>query len=472
MKKVVSLIISIIIGIIFCFNVGVAADLSKSEIETYLNVISDRQMNTVKNPTYGSVGGEWTVIGLARYGTITQEYMSIYKSNLKKILDERSGILSATKYTEYARVSIALASIEENPANFSGYNLLKPLAEYDNIVDQGINGAVYALIAFDCGGYDIPSPKEDYSGKKTTRELLKKAILDKQLDDGGWAFSGTRGDTDMTAMTIEALAPYYNKETNVTAAINKGLTFLSNAQKENGGYVSGAIQNCESTAQVLTAISGLGINISDKRFIKNENTILDGLMQYYSDGGFKHVAGGKVNQMATDQAMYALTAYFRNLEDDNGLYEMKDGMTRRDIKETSQSITKKSLEKKNGKKHKKNTSKTSVKAKINKKQNNVTNNPTNNPTMMESETLTAETETTKKNKKPKKKKSDETTISKTDIQSESEIRTTEKSSTTNQDSKKGSNTGILCIVIIVGGFGGVAGYMVYKKMKTENKGKK
>lgn len=452
---------------------------TQNEITRYLDSIARYELTTIKNPSYGSVGGEWTIMGLARYGTITDNYISLYKSNLAKKLKACDGILSTQKYTEYARVVIALTSIEENPGNYGGYNLLKPLAEFDKVTAQGANGVVYTLIALDCGDYDIPKPGNDYKGKITTRDELVNIILNKQLEDGGWSFMGTKSDTDMTAMVIQALAPYYYKDEKVKKAVDRGLDRLGELQQKDGGYKTGKLENCESTAQVLTALSVMNIGIEDHRFVKDGKTIIDGMMKYYRNGGFSHLPDGDVNQMATDQAMYAMTAYYRSISGMNGLYKMKDGMTRRELKEekTSENATKENTEeqgsnKKKTLKSKKSTKTVSKKTVKSSKVNNDTNNSTNNPTMVNGETMTAEIETAKKDKKPKKKKSDETTISKTDIQSESEISTTEKSSATNQDSKKSSTTGILCIVIIIGGSSGAAGYNIYKKRKIKNKGKK
>jgi hypothetical protein len=412
MKKVVALIIAVIIGIVCSFPAEASTNLSKSELESYLDVISTRQLNTVKNPTYGSVGGEWTIIGLARYGTITEEYMSTYKDNLKKSLEEREGVLSATKYTEYARVCIALTAIEENPESFCNYNLLKPLSEYDKVAEQGINGLVYTLIALDCGDYEIPTPKESYDGTKTTRELLKKGILEKQFEDGGWAISGTKGDADVTAMAITALSQYYKKDSQVKTAIDAGLKFLSSIQKESGGYATGGAENCESTAQVLTAIASLGLRASDKRFIKEGNTILDGLMKYYSDGGFKHVESGKVNQMATDQAMYALTAYYRSIDEDNGLYEMKDG------------ITNKTIDKHSTKKVK------AITKKYKKKKTKKTKNVETGKQIQESKTTTTVEKSSEKISEEKTTKKDNTETSTEEMQSFTEIKETDESTTT------------------------------------------
>lgn len=305
------------------------ADVQKNEITDYLDCISRYELGTIESPVYGSVGGEWVIVAMARYGTITDNYISAYKSNLKKQLDSCEGVLSTKKYTEYARVTIALTAIGENPEDFGGYNLLKPLAELDHVAIQGINGIIYALIALDCGGYDVPKPDENYKGKKTTREKLIGLILEQQLEDGGWNFAGTESDADMTAMAIQALAPYYNKDDSAKDAVDRGLERLSELQQEDGGYETGNSANCESTAQVLTALSVMNIDINDSRFVKNGKTVIDGLLMYYHDGFFSHLAGGEANQMATEQAMYAMTAFYRSISGMNGLFQMQDGITKR-----------------------------------------------------------------------------------------------------------------------------------------------
>ena len=86
---------------------------SKDDIENTINKISYYQMNTVKNPAYGSVGGEWTVFGLARCGNIKDEYIEKYVSNVSKTVADNKGILSTRKYTEYARTIIALTAIQK-----------------------------------------------------------------------------------------------------------------------------------------------------------------------------------------------------------------------------------------------------------------------------------------------------------------------------------------------------------------------
>jgi hypothetical protein len=150
---------------------------------------------------------------------------------------------------------------------------------------------------------------------------------------------GTEADVDVTAMVIQALAPYYNEKQNVKESVDKGLAILSTLQKSDGAYGNTSDSNCESTAQVLTALSEMRIKIDDSRFVKNGKTVYDGLMTFYKDNGaFCHTKGKGANQMSTDQAMYAITAYYRSISEMNRLYDMSDGIIK--IENTKEETTK------------------------------------------------------------------------------------------------------------------------------------
>ena len=137
-------------------------------------------------------------------------------------------------------------------------------------------------------------------------------ILSYQLSDGGWAVMGSSGDADVTAMTVQALAPYYGMYSDVTAAIDSALSRLSQMQLGSGGYRSMGAENCESAAQVLCALSALGIDAQqDSRFIKNGSSVLNAMLTYRcADGSFSHNGSG-TNENATIQAFYSLRAYLR-----------------------------------------------------------------------------------------------------------------------------------------------------------------
>ena len=85
------------------------------------------------------------------------------------------------------------------------------------------------------------------------RDSLVQYILDAQLTDGGWALTGEVGDTDMTAMALQALSPYQSRA-DVQAAVASALARLSSTQKASGGYAAYGVENCESTAQVIFGV--------------------------------------------------------------------------------------------------------------------------------------------------------------------------------------------------------------------------
>lgn len=271
-----------------------------------------------------TAGSEWRALGLARAEKITTELSDGYYSSLVSYVEENaSAKLDSRKSTENSRVILALSAIGKDATDVAGYNLLEPLADFDFVTWQGLNGPVFALIAFDTYNYEIPTAAD--GATQTTRENLISYILDSQLENGGWTFFGSTADPDMTGMTIQALAPYYNKNADVKNAVDKALDVLSSSQQDNGGFASWGTVNVESCAQVLTALASLGIDAdTDERFIKNGNTLVDAIMEFSVENGFAHVMDGGYNQMATEQAYYALVSYNRVKNGKTSLYDMSD----------------------------------------------------------------------------------------------------------------------------------------------------
>ena len=114
-------------------------------------------LKSIPEPGVASIGGEWAVIGLARSAeTLPKGYTDSYYKKLEAQLQETKGILHSRKYTEYARTALAVTAIGKDPRQVAGYNLLKPLADFDQTTWQGINGPVFALLALDAGDYPMP----------------------------------------------------------------------------------------------------------------------------------------------------------------------------------------------------------------------------------------------------------------------------------------------------------------------------
>lgn len=279
---------------------------------------------SVPDPGVSSIGGEWAVIGLARNGSLPADWASTYYTNLVRTLRDTGGVLHRVKYTEYSRVVIALSSLGFDPTDVAGYDVLSPLGDFDQVCWQGVNGPIWALIALDSRGYDVPTAPE--GKRQTTRDALVDAVLDSEIAGGGWALSGSVPDVDMTAMALTSLAPYRGARADAAAAIDRGLSVLSSLQGEGGGYGDAGSATSESCAQVVVALASLGIDpASDERFVKESGSVLDALCAFaVPGGGFKHVADGEVNGMATEQGFYALVAYERLLSGKTSLFDMSD----------------------------------------------------------------------------------------------------------------------------------------------------
>lgn len=281
----------------------------------------------VPTPTIGSSSGEWAVLALARGNAdvLNSYYDGYYDRVVAYVRDNiSSGKLNADKSTDNARIALALTAIGEDPTSVGGHNLLTALDDVTYDLKQGINGPIWALIALDSKNYTSSS-----------RDQLIKAILDNRTSEGGWALDGTVTDVDMTAMAIQALAPYYKSNKNVQDVVDAALAWLSTKQSSDGGFSSWGKANAESCAQVIVALSALNIDAdTDSRFVKNGHSALENLLTFeQADGSFLHTLPGSDkdnNQMSSEQGTYALVAYDRFKTGKNSLYNMTDAVKRAD----------------------------------------------------------------------------------------------------------------------------------------------
>lgn len=325
LKKIIC-ILTFVVMVTTCLSGSYALSL-KTPNPSVKEAINNTGILIHKNtpdPNVGTFSGEWSILCLARGGIkIPQSYYDKYYSNVVKTLKECDGVLHNIKYTEYSRVILGLTSIGKDPRNVGGYNLLEKLADFSKVIKQGINGPIFALIAFDTNNYEIPIV--DGVKVQTSREKLIDYILNKEIDGGGWALSGKIPDPDITAMALQSLAPYKNEE-KVKPYIDRAIKVLSKLQNDKGGYSSWGTTNSESVDQVIVALCALGIDPGkDERFIKGDCWLISNLMRFYvKGGGFKHVENMEIDAMATDQGMYALVAYQRFLDGKNRLYNMTD----------------------------------------------------------------------------------------------------------------------------------------------------
>ena len=232
-------------------------------------------------------GAEWYIIILGRSGTYD---FSSYADALEKYVSENN-VPSAT-----GRQKNALALI----AAGANSDYITRTAD-DSIGELGIMSLSYGLHLLNNGVQ---------SNVHTKEETVEK-ILSAQFEDGGWAVMGEHSDIDVTAMTVQALAPLYDSDKKVKAAVDKAVSMLSERQLESGGYRGFGGENPESSAQVIIALSSLGIDcMTDERFIKNGNSVIDGMLKFRTAyGSFSHEENGDPNDTAAMQALLSLTSY-------------------------------------------------------------------------------------------------------------------------------------------------------------------
>ncbi len=289
--------------------------------------------SAVSAPVVSYLFGEWAVLGQARAGVeLSDAYIQAYYDKVVAYVQKNMGADGVLRdpeshnpvITDNERIALALTAIGKDPANVGGKNLLAALQDKDimKVTDTSktdINGLVMGLLALNSRNYTSDT------------SWLVQAILGQQNADGSWSASADRksvGDVDMTAMALQALAPYYKDGGNetVNTAVNKALQWLSDKYKGTG-YTS-----AESCAQVVIALSALNLDANtDARFTKTVEgktlSVLGNLLQYRvaKNGGFKHQFADKaVNEMATEQALCAMAAYARFTEKANALYDMTD----------------------------------------------------------------------------------------------------------------------------------------------------
>lgn len=309
-----------------------------TEVPNFDKVYADTKkyiQNNVPAPVVAYDRGEWAVLGLARAGVeLSDAYIQAYYDKVVAYVQKNMGadgvLVDPESHnptvTDNERIILALTAIGKDPANVGGKNLLTALQDKDimQVTDTSktdINGLVFGLLALNSGNYT----QDSY--------WLVQAILTQQNADGSWSANAETkpaSDVDMTAMALQALAPYYNEggDATVNTAVDKALQWLS-AKYKGTGYTS-----AESCAQVVVALSALQLNAnSDSSFVKTVDgaptSVLGDLLRYYlGEGqGFKHAASGKTaDQKATEQALYAMAAYERYCRRTKALYDMTDAV--------------------------------------------------------------------------------------------------------------------------------------------------
>ena len=319
LHKITALTLSLLLALTLCVTAfgdslsygDMAASIVSAE-KAQMGIADGAALLTEENFPAGSSVSDWTALAMARAG-VADDYAG-YLARLQAYVERQyaeNGGLHAVKATEYHRIALTAAALGGDPAAFGAKpdgTAIDLVAEgtynwqgEEDLGGQGLNGWIFALLTIDAVGAEVPADA------RYSRQDMLDAIVSAQLPDGGFSLGGGAMDVDITAMALQALAPYREQYQEV---IDAALNALSAAQTVTGGFESWGAQSSESCAQVILALTALDIDpVEDGRFQKNQRNVVVALMDFrLSDGGFAHEKDGPLDAMACEQAMQALTA--------------------------------------------------------------------------------------------------------------------------------------------------------------------
>lgn len=372
MLKVIPIFLILISSILLPFNTVLASNDDDALGEELRDTIEDiinwkkksiglKNDDTLFNNKFlqnaGDTSVDWYPIGIGRVGYEDdyESYLAVINDVVEKRYEERHK-LGKAKSTEWHRISLAILAAGGNPREVGTDQAGKSIdliadgtynrGETRSLGAQGLNGWIWGLIALDSLRYKVPEDAHE------TRKDIIENILSSQLKDGGFALMlSDNQDIDITAMALQALAPYYNSEETYTynqlvldqevtktvrQVVDEALDSLSEAQLSDGEFASWDTPNVESTVQVIVALTSLGIDpLTDERFIKDGNNLLDVLLNYrMDDGGFVHSftydeenassLPNESNSLATEQVLYGLVSMLRHAEGYRTLYDFRE----------------------------------------------------------------------------------------------------------------------------------------------------
>jgi len=261
------------------------------------------------------------------------ESREVYLNALSDKISElykTDSLLDRNRATEWHRTIFAITALGGDPYSFSSNKNGKPInliadgiynrGKIASLGKQGLIGWIYGLLT--AASLDVDFPEDAYYNYSD----LVNEITSKQLADGGFKMSGNSADADVTAMAVQALALYDNRqgEKTLTQNIKNAINCLSDLQNDDGSFSSLGEPTAESTAQVIIALCISEINPSvDERFIKNGNSAIDALLSFrQDDGGFSHIQTGNSDGLATVQSMLALLSCQKFIEKKATIFDL------------------------------------------------------------------------------------------------------------------------------------------------------
>lgn len=211
-----------------------------------------------------------------------------YNEYLQALADWLALAEQRGKYAYVPGALRAVAAMGLDVTDFAGHDLLEPLRRPEMV--EADEDRLDMLLDLDAAG---DAGKTDEFN--ALREILITEALARQQSSGEFRYTskwpaelkrkGVAAEPDrfdyilLTAKSAQALAPYRSRA-EVGTAIEKAIDYLSAQQLASGGFLRYG-EDVEEDAVVLEMMQALGISPDDERFVKNGNTVPDGIMGWY-----------------------------------------------------------------------------------------------------------------------------------------------------------------------------------------------
>lgn len=266
-----------------------------SEIDKISNILLSKDVKELS---------DWEAMGLCIANKeISNGYLEKIEKEIRENFKDRF-----RRTTDYERTIMAITAAGGDPTNIAGKDLVSDLCNIDWDSEYDILPEVFALIAIDCGEFQL------VQDSKLSKDAIIESIIEKKDKNiGGWGVTDVI-NPDVTAMVIAGLSKYYENDKEVKNTIDNAIIALSKTLNENGEFISDSEQtssSSESISQTIIALCSMGIDpIGSKEFIRNDKNLIDLLLEFKTkDGGFSHQKNGDMDKMATEQAFLAMLSY-------------------------------------------------------------------------------------------------------------------------------------------------------------------
>lgn len=298
-KSIVSLIMALSLLVLPIRAAALPADSVKPAMDRAAEYLLSLEKNNEKPLT------PWSYVALAAAG--------------QNLAGTRAGescgqqLAAAQSTSDYCLLVFTLLAAGEDPGHYRGQNIVQKIqgaqlagGKFADNLDrsgQGDNGAqvllnshVWAVLALHAAGAEIPDAAK-----------ARQWIIDQQHADGSfnWLLTGKTSDVDSTGMALMALGAL--GEGNDSPAVQKAYAYLKSVQEGDGGFSSWGAANPESCSMVVQGLTAVGIDPAAEMIKPGGNPVTAMLGFQLPDGSFAHIRGTGANEMATQQALMALS---------------------------------------------------------------------------------------------------------------------------------------------------------------------